>query len=128
MVATPAGLMLHVPPVDASVSVVHTPTHMLVVPLIAAGRGVTVTTFVDEQPPEPIDTVIVTVPDVRPVTTPVVGSTVPIVALLLLHEPPPDDEVSDMVCPTQTLDGPLIVPGPELTVTTFVTKQPPGAV
>jgi hypothetical protein len=124
IVATPAGLILQVPPVEASVRVVHAPTHMLVVPPMAAGDGVTVTIVVDEQPPEPNEFVTVIVPDVTPPRIPVVGSIVPTAKLLLLHDPPPDDDVNVIVCPTHTLDDPVIVPGPAFTVTTFVIKQP----
>src|SRR5947208_3202258 len=113
MVAIPAGLMLQVPPVEASVSVVHAPTHILKVPPIAAGRGVTVTILLEVQPPEPNEFIIVVVPAVIPVTTPVDEFTVPTAVTVLLHEPPPEDDVSVISCPTHTLFGPLIVPGPE---------------
>ena len=46
-----AGLLLiHVPGVDLSVSVVVRPTHTLVVPVIASGSGSTVTTEAIKQP------------------------------------------------------------------------------
>lgn len=50
MVAVEALLVLHVPPVVASVSVVDAPTHTLAVPDMAAGSGLTVTVRVTKQP------------------------------------------------------------------------------
>ena len=123
MVATPAGLMLQVPPGLASASVLHSPTHTLCVPVITAGDGVTVTT-IELLQPLPRDVVIVVVPADMPVTTPVVGSTVPTAGTLLLQVPPGEDEVSVVVSPTHTLAVPVIVPGPAFTVTVAVAKQP----
>ena len=48
-VATPVLLLLHVPPVTASVSVVVEPVQSVTVPRMAVGVGFTVTTKVAEQ-------------------------------------------------------------------------------
>jgi len=50
MVATVVLLLVHEPPDVALLSVVVRPTHTLVVPEIAAGRGFTVSTVVAIQP------------------------------------------------------------------------------
>ena len=50
MVATPVLLLLHTPPLVASVSVVAKPTHTFVVPPIAAGFGLTVKLVIAIQP------------------------------------------------------------------------------
>ena len=91
--------------------------------MITAGDGVTVTTIVLLQP-LPREVVMVVVPADMPVTTPVTGSTVPTAVLLLLQLPPGDEELSVVVRVTHTLAVPVIVPGPALTVTTAVAKQP----
>lgn len=49
-VAVPVALLTQVPPADASASVVVRPTHTVVVPVISAGSGLTVTTSVLKQP------------------------------------------------------------------------------
>ena len=46
-VAMAVLLLLHAPPAVASLSVVVPPTHNVVVPVITAGSGVTVTTAVE---------------------------------------------------------------------------------
>jgi hypothetical protein len=50
MVATEVVVLLHVPPDVASLMVVHWPTHTMGEPLMAAGKGLTVTTMVVVQP------------------------------------------------------------------------------
>ncbi len=49
-VATAVALLLHVPPVVVSRSVVVAPWHTLAVPVIKAGSGLTVTMLVAEHP------------------------------------------------------------------------------
>ncbi len=49
-VATPGLLLVHAPPPLASFSVVLAPTQTPVVPVIAAGNGLTVSTLVAKQP------------------------------------------------------------------------------
>jgi len=50
MVATPVELLVQVPPDTASVKVCVVPAHIGLVPGIAAGPGVTVSTLVVKQP------------------------------------------------------------------------------
>lgn len=50
IVAIDVLLLVHVPPVDASDSVVILPTHTAIVPVIAAGNGLTVNANVVKQP------------------------------------------------------------------------------
>ncbi len=125
-VATAVLLLVHVPPVAASVNKEVAPEHIPVEPRIAAGDGVTVITRVTVQP-EPREYVIVTGPGVTPVTVPAeepVDITVAIVVLLLIHEPPGGVSLSSTLAPTHTVAGPVIGPGEELTVTTVVAVQP----
>jgi hypothetical protein len=49
--ATAVLLLLHVPPLTASDSKVHDPTHMLGAPVIPGGGALTVNTVLTEQPP-----------------------------------------------------------------------------
>jgi hypothetical protein len=123
IVATVVGLIVHVPPELASARVAQKPAHTLIEPVITAGSGVTVTIIVLLQP-LPKDVVMIAVPAVTPVTTPVNEPTVATAVLLLLQLPPGEDEVRVVVSPTHTLAAPLIVPGPAFTVTTVVAKQP----
>ena len=58
-----------------------------------------------------------------PVTTPVPGTTVATVVVLLLHVPPPTS-LKVVVDPTHTDTVPVIEDGNGLTVTTVVAKQP----
>ena len=50
-VAVPAALLLQVPPLVAQASVVVAPTHIVVMPVMAAGAGFTVIGFTAVQPP-----------------------------------------------------------------------------
>ena len=50
IVAMAGDALLHVPPAVALLSVVVDPTHTLVVPVITAGSGLTVTVVVTAQP------------------------------------------------------------------------------
>ena len=67
---------------------------------------------------------MIDVPAVTPVTTPVPASTVALAGALLLHAPPPGDEVSVVVVPTHADSVPPIAPGADVTVTTRVATQP----
>ena len=49
IVITPL-LLLHVPPAEKSLRLVVSPTQTVLVPVIAAGNGLTVTSFVAKQP------------------------------------------------------------------------------
>ncbi len=94
MVATLVLLLLHVPPDVALDSVVELVSQMMAVPPIAAGTELMVTICVAIQPAT--EYVIRAVPEVTPVTTPVVPSTVAL-PLLLLHVPPVNELDSDVV-------------------------------
>jgi hypothetical protein len=66
---------------------------------------------------------MVAVPAPVPVTTPDVF-TEPIVTSELLQVPPPVASLSVIFAPTQTDDGPLMVPIPAVTITGAAAKQP----
>jgi len=108
MVAMPVRLLIHVPPDVGSFNVVVLPTHNVVVPPIAAGTGFTVIVFVAWQPVEVMMSVIVAVPAATPVTTPEDASIVATEVLLLLQEAPDIVDVSVIVEPAHTTDGPVI--------------------
>ena len=121
--ATEVLLVLHVPPGVASVSKVEEPAHTVLLPLIAAGTVITVTTLVAEQLPTLY--VMVAVPGDTPNTMPAVGVTAATDGLLLLHVPPDTVLVRIIVEPTHTLEGPPIAGGPVVTVTVVLAKQLP---
>jgi hypothetical protein len=107
-------------------------TQIVAVPDIvpAFGSGLTVTFCVATTAPQPFVTVydIVVVPALKPVTTPVEEFTVPTVAVVLLHTPPPVPLASrSVVASTHTVAVPLIVPGVAngFTVTTCVIATVP---
>ena len=81
----PGLLVLHVPPVLASVSMVVKPTHTFIMPVIATGNGFTDMTDVIKQPVGNLY-VIVDVPTILPVTIPV-AEPISALLLLLLHVP-----------------------------------------
>ena len=126
-VATEPSLLLHTPPLVASLRVVVEPAHTLIVPVIAdtVGNGLTVTvdvTIVTQ--PKPLVTVydIVTIPADTPLTMPV-EPTVATNVLPLLHTPPLVASLNVVVEPAHTLMVPVIADtvGNGLTVTTEVT-------
>jgi hypothetical protein len=51
IVATAGVLLLHTPPVEASVNVTTSPTQILEGPEMFAGKGLTVTAWVENPPP-----------------------------------------------------------------------------
>ena len=128
MVATEASLLLHVPPDTLLDSVVVAPVFTVVVPVIVPGLVVLVTvtgTVTVDVPHAPIVVcVIIAVPVATPTTTPPL-LTVAIPGLLLLHVPPPALDVSVIVLPAQTVDGPLTesVVVVDVTVTVIDVKQ-----
>ena len=105
-VATDVLALLHVPPVETSLSVILEPAATVKIPESGAGVGLTVNTIVALLVPSEYE--IIQVPAVTPVTTPVEEPTVAIPVLLLLQLPP--EVVSDKVLvePTQTLAIPLM--------------------
>lgn len=125
-VATVVGVTDHVPPVVVLLSVVVRPTHSVRLPVMAAGVGVTVTTLVVVQPPTEA-AVIVAVPGVIPVTTPV-PDTVATAVLELLQATGLVVVLRVVVLPTHTVAVPVIAVGTGVTVTTAVVTQPPAEV
>ena len=115
-------LLLHLPPVLASVSVADSPTHTSVVPFIVAGKGFTVTVANAVQP-VPIVNVMEAVPGETPVTIPP-ASMLATAILPLAHVPLPEASLSDVVSPMQTDVVPTITDGNELTVITVLVMQP----
>jgi hypothetical protein len=121
-IVTFALLLLHMPPVTALLRLVVEPRQTDVGPVIPAGKGLTVNTIIAWQPVLSIY-VILAVPEVTPVTTPVVD---PIVAfpLLLLHVPPEVVLLRLEVSPMQTCGVPVIAAGSEFIVTAAVASVP----
>jgi len=87
MVATEGRLLVQVPPGVGSTSVVVPPTHIFVVPTIAAGVAITLNDDVALQPVTGNVYAMVVRPGATPVTTPVVLPMVAIELLLLDHVP-----------------------------------------
>ena len=121
--ATAGVLVCQIPPGVASVNVIVCPTHNeKVVPPIAAGNGLTVTTRVLIQ--EPSVHVIIAVPAPVPLTMPVDAPTVAIAVLLLVHVTPAVVVENVVVLPTQTVAVPVIAAGVVSTVILYIVKQP----
>lgn len=120
--ATEGLLLVQIPPMVGSVSVILSPTHTCVGPLIGPGAAITVTVVVAAQPPAVYD--ISVVPLLMPVTRPEVETTVATVGVILLQAPPPTPSLSVRVEPTQILPAPVIAVGTGFTVITTVTLQP----
>ena len=121
IVATPVFVLLHVPPVVASLSIVVVPAHILVVPVIGVA-GFTVTTAVAEQPAA-VMKVIVEVPGDTPVIIPVAAPAVATAVLLLLQVPAPAELLRVVVLPWHTVRVPNIG-ARAFTVKTAVAIQP----
>ena len=68
------------------------------------------------------------VPFEIPVTTPLEEPTVATAGTLLIHVPPPGEELNVLVEPVQRPSTPVMAPGEELTVTVVAAKQPPAMV
>ena len=115
--------LLQEPPVVASVSNVVKPAQTLAVPVIEAGKGLTVTLVVVIQPVGKVYE-MVTVPADTPVTTPVPEPTVALLVLLLLQVPPVVASVNAVVKPAHTLVVPVIEAGNGFTVTVIVGVLP----
>ena len=108
--------MLHEPPPTRSLSTVEEPTHTNAEPSIPDGDALTVTTT-DAKHPEPTVYLIVVVPALTPLTTPVDDTTVATAVLELLQVPLPSS-LSVVVAPRQTVNVPIIPDGKGFTVTT----------
>lgn len=113
-----------VPPVVEWLSVVLPPIHIVRVPVIVAGAGVTVITR-DVVHPALTEYTIVAVPDDTPVAIPEEGSMTAMPGSVQDQPPPGEALVSVILEPTQTVDGPTIGGAAVTTVTTFVVEQPP---
>lgn len=105
-VATPGLLLLHVPPVVASLSVTAYPWQMVVVPVI----GATVVTVAVREAIQPAGVVyrIVLVPAASAVTIPEERPIVAVVVLVLLHVPPGIASLRVAVLPEHNSAGPVI--------------------
>ena len=101
-----ALLLLHAPPVIASVNWEKDPVQIFVIPVIAVGVVFIVTTAVDLQPDARVN-VMVEVPVVTPFTIPVAEPMVATLGVLLVHVPPSAlcNVVED---PTQAVNVPVI--------------------
>jgi hypothetical protein len=116
-------LLVHVPPLIASVRLIIDPEHTLVGPAIAAGKGLTVTGAVTKQPLAVIVYDTVVKPDDRPVSTPP-AVMVAVPAGLTAHVPPPGADVNVIDEFTHTGPLPPIGEGVGLTLITVVLVQP----
>ena len=123
MVAVPVVLLLHVPPVVASVSAIVEPEHTLKPadgPRMLVGTGFTVTVVVAVQP-----TVVVYVTTDVPVATlvmmPVLLPMVATPVVPLVHVPPAMVPASVVPLPAHMVMVPVSGPGTAFTVTVCVT-------
>lgn len=103
--ATDTAELLHVPPEEVVINVVLLPAHRLIVPDIAAGTRLTVTTSDVVQPAVVVYT-MVAVPAATPVTTPDATLTAAVEVILLLQVPPEGVELNVVVAPSQTVSVP----------------------
>ena len=117
------ALLLQLPPAVGSVRLTVDPIHTADAPLIAPGCGLTLMPLVAVQP-VPNEYVIVAVPGLTPVTSPVAELMAAIAVLLLLHVPPAVALVKVVVVPAHSPDTPLMAEGTATTVIVFVTVQP----
>ena len=114
-VAMDVLLLLQVPPVSASVSVIADPAITVLLPEIGDGVAFTVNMIVVVLVPTVYE--IIQVPAETPVTIPVEEPTVAMEPLLLVQWPPVVESTSVLVEPAQTLPVPWM-PLSAVTVTT----------
>lgn len=119
-VAIEVAPLLHVPP-PASLSVIVAPVQTDDSPAMGDGNGSTVTTFVEEHPDVAVYDMVV-VPAETPLTTPVEEPIVATDVVLLVQWPPVVASAIVIVEPTQTSEGPVIVPGGDTIVTVIGTR------
>ena len=112
-------LLLQLPPALESDSVSVLPGQIAPAPVIATGFALTVKACVAVQPVGSVY-VIVVVPALTAVTTPVVDTIVAIVVSLLVQLPPEVASISSAVLPAQADIVPVIADGLGLTVTNDV--------
>ena len=120
-VATPVLPLLHVPPVSVSPRVSVAPWHSAPAPVIADGKGFTVTVAVLEHP---VDVCVKLISEVPPVVeTPETSPPDVMVAmegLILVHVPGVEASVNVVVAPLHTPNRPPIAAGKAFTVTVWV--------
>ena len=113
--ATEVLLLAQVPPVVVSVSVMAEPTHTvagpLMIPAVGAGSTVTLCTEVSVPQPNTAVKVILVVPAVTPVTTPVEEFTDAIAVDPDVQVPPEVESERVIELPTHTVEGPDMVTG-----------------
>jgi hypothetical protein len=126
IVATPASILLQLPPDVVLINVADAPTHALVAPVMATGIGLTVKLAVAIQPVGSMYLIIVT-PAARAFTLPVVESIVATPSMLLVHTPPVVVLASVTVEPAHRPRLPVIAAGALLTVTVLLVEQPEGS-
>jgi hypothetical protein len=122
-VATAVLLLLQLPPAVASLSVMVSPAHTAVLPVIANGKGKTVNGDAAIQPVGNVYVIFV-VPAVIAYTVPDEEAMVAIAVLLLLHVPPAVASDRLVVVPAHIPEGPVIIEGSGLTVTVTMAMQP----
>jgi hypothetical protein len=122
MVAIVVVLLVQVPLVVTSTSKVVDPEQTATAPEINEGDEFIVTGVLLEQPVSTVY-VIVSIPGVTPLITPVPAGTVAIPVLLLLHVPPVVPSIKVAVEPVHATLVPLMTDGSALTVTIVVMRQ-----
>jgi hypothetical protein len=127
IVATDSSLLLHSPPVVAELNDAVLPAHIAIGPAIAAGVAPVVTVIELKQPVAEVYVILV-VPALTPVTSPVPASTVAFDVLLLVHVPPAGEELNAVAAPAHTCASPPIADGISFTVTSRLTAQPVAGV
>lgn len=115
----------HVPPVVALANVAEAPSQSTLVPVMAAGKALTVNTTLDEQPP--MVYLMVVVPTLTALIIPS-AATVATAAAELLHTPPLTILDRFVTVPAQAEAGPLMADGAALTATVRIAEQPVGNV
>jgi hypothetical protein len=98
--------------------------HTVGVPVIADGKGLTVTVVAILHPLDAAVNVMVAVLAVTPVTVPVIKFTVATDVLLLVHVPNPAASLNVVFEPLHTVIVPKILGGAAFTVTTVVADPP----
>jgi hypothetical protein len=128
-VAIVPSILLHVPPARVLFHKVVRPVHTVADPVIAGGKGLTVTVVVEKQPEGMVKLIIALPPEI-PVTTPVAGFTVATEVVLLLQVPGSGGGIVDkaVVSPGHILNVPVMAgaTGSGLTVTTATTVHDPA--
>lgn len=119
IVAAPVFVLVHNPPLIASVRLLVPPEHTVAGPAIAVGVVLTVT-MVAVVHPVGSEYTIVAGPVATPVTIPLEAPIVATEGARLFQLPPPAS-VSAIVAPTHNAVGPPIAAGTGLTVTLVVT-------